>query len=224
MRMRRKKNLEERYNACSAMLLEIDIKDRNLNECNKIETKFNCESVFGNNNPIHLEIGCGKGGFVIEMAKRYPDINFIAVEKTKNVIVTAVEYAIEQDVHNIRFINVGAEYLENYFDDSSISRIYLNFSCPYPKKKYSKHRLTHENYLKIYKKILKPYAELHFKTDNTQLFEFSINSLSGFGFSLKNVTFDLHKSDFKNNIVTEYEQRFSDLGFPIYRLEAWLHG
>ena len=86
MRMRRKKNLEERYNACSAMLLEIDIKDRNLNECNKIETKFNCESVFGNNNPIHLEIGCGKGGFVIEMAKRYPDINFIAVEKTKNVI------------------------------------------------------------------------------------------------------------------------------------------
>ncbi len=220
MRMRKKKRLSERFEACSNLLIEINIESFNLND--KIDIgRFDCQSNFGNNNPVHLEIGCGKGQFVIEMAKRYPNINFIAVEKTKNVIVTALENALEQNVKNVRFINCGAEYLEGYFDEKVIERIYLNFSCPYPKKKYTKHRLTHENFLKLYKKVLVPHGEIHLKTDNTGFFEYTINSLCDFGFTLKNVTFNLHNSDFEGNITTEYEQRFSDMGCPIYRLEAY---
>ncbi len=221
--MRRKKNLDERLDACLDLLLKIELKSFNLNESELHIGKFNCEEIFGNNNPVHLEIGCGKGQFIIEMAKRCPEINFVAVEKTKNVIVTALENAGIEKIDNLRFINCGAEYLENYFEEKSIDRIYLNFSCPYPKKKYTKHRLTSENYLKIYKKILKPKSEIHLKTDNTGFFEFTINSMSGFGFVLKNVTFDLHKSDFEGNIITEYEKRFSDMGCSIYRLEAFLN-
>lgn len=221
--MRRKKNLDERVEACCDLLLQIDIKSFNLNEKDLHIGKFNCEEIFKNSNPVHLEIGCGKGQFVIEMAKRHPEINFIAVEKTENVIVTALENADKEKLDNLRFINCGAEYLENYFEDKSIDRIYLNFSCPYPKKKYAKHRLTSESYLKIYKKILKPKSEIHLKTDNTGFFEFTINSMSGFGFVLKNVTFDLHKSGFEGNIITEYEQRFANMGCSIYRLEAYLN-
>lgn len=221
MRMRKKKHLGERFEACSDMLININIENFNLKEINNVGT-FNREEIFGNNNPVHLEIGCGKGQFVIEMAKRHPEINFIAVEKTKNVLVTALENANKENIKNVRFINCGAEYLENYFEEKSIERIYLNFSCPYPKKKYAKHRLTHENFLKIYKKILVPLGEIHLKTDNTGFFEFTINSMSGFGFTLKNVTFDLHNSDFEGNIVTEYEERFSSQGYPIYRLEAFV--
>lgn len=221
MRMRKKKHLGERFEACSDMLININIENFNLKEINNVGT-FNREEIFGNNNPVHLEIGCGKGQFVIEMAKRHPEINFIAVEKTKNVLVTALENANKENIKNVRFINCGAEYLENYFEEKSIERIYLNFSCPYPKKKYAKHRLTHENFLKIYKKILVPKGEIHLKTDNTGFFEFTINSMSGFGFTLKNVTFDLHNSDFEGNIVTEYEERFSSQGYPIYRLEAFV--
>ena len=222
MRMRRKKNLEERLSACSEFLLDINIENRNLKEKSTDIKKFDCEKIFGNTKPLFLEIGCGKGQFVIEMAKRNPEINFVAVEKTENVIVTALENAIAENIHNVRFVCCGAEYLEDYFEPHSIERIFLNFSCPYPKKKYAKHRLTHDNFLKIYKKVLKQNCEIHLKTDNTQLFEFSINSLSGFGFVLNNVTFDLNKSDFQGNIITEYEKRFSDAGFSIYRLEAFL--
>ena len=116
---------------------------------------------------------------------------------------------MESDIKNIRFINCEAEYLENYFPEESIERLYLNFSCPFPKNRDAKHRLTHPNYLKIYKKILNPNCEIHMKTDNSKFFEFTINSMSGFGYMLKNVTFDLHSSGFEGNIVTEYEKRFS---------------
>ena len=222
MRMRRKKNLGERVKACSSLLIDIGINSLNLNESTIITEKFSREKVFSNNNPIHLEIGCGKGQFVIEMAKRNPDINFIAVEKTRNVIVTALENATSENIGNVRFINCGAEYLEDYFPHNSIERIYLNFSCPYPKNKYAKHRLTHENFLKIYEKLLVENGEIHLKTDNSAFFEFTINSMSGYGFTLKNVTFDLHNSGFEDNIVTEYEQRFLEMGCRIYRLEAFL--
>lgn len=221
MRMRRKKRLDERIDACNKLLLKIDINDMNLKNF-KEQQKFNAVEIFGNNNPVQLEIGCGKGQFIMELASRNPDINYVAVEKTPNVIVTALEKAVDNNITNVRFINCAAEYLENYFDEWSIDRLYLNFSCPFPKNRDAKHRLTHENYLNIYKKILKPTAEIHMKTDNTKLFEFTINSMSGFGYTLRNVTFDLHKSGFEGNIITEYEQRFTDMGMPIYRLEAFL--
>lgn len=221
MRMRRKKHLEERYDACSDLLIEVNVNSLNLSQLDDSIEKFDTQAVFGNKNPLWLEIGCGKGQFSIEMAKRYPDVNFLAVEKTQNVIVTAVENAMQSGVRNLRFIKCPAEYLEYYFSQKSVDRLFLNFSCPYPKNKYAKHRLTHENFLKIYDKFLKPHAEIHLKTDNTKFFEFTINSLSGFGYTLKNVTFDLHSSDFEGNIVTEYEKRFSDMGCNIYRLEAF---
>lgn len=220
MRMRRKKNLDERIEACSDLLLKINYENLNIKNSINIEEHFNCQEMFGNNNPVHLEIGCGKGQFVFEIAKLNPDINYIAIEKTPNVIICALEKVMESDIKNIRFINSGAEYLASYFDEASIERIYLNFSCPYPKPRYTKHRLTHEGFLKIYKRILKPPCEIHMKTDNAQLFEFTINSLSGYGYMLKNVCFNLHNSDFVGNIITEYEEKFSSLGFPIYRLEA----
>jgi len=220
MRMRRKKRLDERLEACSDLLLKVNRDDLNLKTAIENQGIFNAKEIFNNDNPVHLEIGCGKGQFVYEIAQLNPDINYVAIEKTPNVIVAALEKVIDSDLKNIRFINCEAEYLENFFPEASIERLYLNFSCPYPKNHDKKHRLTHENYLKIYKKILKPNCEIHMKTDNTKLFEFTINSLSGFGYMLKNVTFDLHNSDFKGNIVTEYEKRFSEMGCPIYRLEA----
>lgn len=222
MRMRRKKYLEERINICKDLLIEINFESMNLKEAIKQTQTFDCKEIFGNANPIELEIGCGKGQFIAEMAKLHPDINFIAIEKTRNVIVTAMEKIKELKLTNVKFINCPVEYLENYFPDNSISRIYLNFSCPFPKNKYAKHRLTHKNYLKLYKKILKPSAEVCVKTDNSKFFEFTINSMSGFGFTLKNVTFDLHNSDFQGNIVTEYEKKFLEKGSPIYRLEGFM--
>ena len=106
--------------------------------------------------------------------------------------------------------------------DGTIERLYLNFSCPFPKKKYENHRLTNKAFLKLYEMMLAPAAEIHQKTDNMHFFEYSIGELSDYGFTIKNVSLDLHNSDFEGNIVTEYEKRFSDLGQPIYRLEAYL--
>ena len=154
------------------------------------------------------------------VVKASPDINFIAVEMARNVIVSAMELAVKENLPNLKFLMGKAEYLEKFFPENSVERIYLNFSCPYPKETYKKHRLTHPVFLEIYKHILIPGGEIHQKTDNMKLFEFSIENLSQCGFKLKNVSLDLHNSGFEGNIVTEYEKRFSEQGFPIYRLEA----
>lgn len=222
MRMRRKKNLEERLEACGNYLFTIKSDDKNFKTALEDKKYFNYEELFGNNNPVHMEIGCGKGQFVCEIAKRNPDINYIAVEKSANVIVQAVEKVIEAGITNVRFVKGGAEYLPCYIPDGTIERLYLNFSCPYPKKRYANHRLTNKSFLALYEMMLADSAEIHQKTDNMHFFEYSINELSDYGYTIKNVSLDLHNSDFEGNIVTEYEKRFSDLGQPIYRLEAFL--
>ncbi|MBO4468487.1 MAG: tRNA (guanosine(46)-N7)-methyltransferase TrmB, partial [Clostridia bacterium] len=133
--------------------------------------------------------------------------------------------ALAENVHNLVFIKTSAEYLEKYVSPGSVSGIFLNFSCPYPRKRYASHRLTSEYFLRIYKTVLKEGAEIHQKTDNMNFFEFSIEEFSRCGFALKNVSLDVHKTDFEEsdeNIVTEYEQRFLSLGQPIYRLEAYI--
>lgn len=220
--MRKKKYLEERLDNCQENLIIIDRDDRNFNaEINESDF-FDYSSIFGNNNPVHLEIGCGKGQFSCEIAKRNPNINYIAVEKTANVIVSACEKAREQDIKNLIFVKCSAEYLRCYLPKNSIDRLYLNFSCPFPKKKYANHRLTAKPFLEIYKEILKQVAEIHFKTDNRGLFEFSIEQLSNNGFYLKDVCLDVHNSNIEDNIVTEYEQRFVSQGYPIYRLTAFM--
>ena len=125
-------------------------------------------------------------------------------------------------IRNVRFIKSNAEYLPKYIRDGVIERIFLNFSCPFPKNKYASHRLTHRRFLEIYKALMAPGAEIHQKTDNAKFFEFSIEQLTGFGFALKNVSLDLHASGFVGNIETEYERRFASQGLPIYRLEAYM--
>ena len=221
MRMRKKKNLETRLEEVKEYILSTDCDEKDF-EKDVPKTLFNYEELFGNNNPVRLEIGCGKGRFACELAKREPDINVLALEKCANVVVMASEAATAENIENLRFLHVGAEYLEKYIKPESIDRIYLNFSCPYPKNRYANHRLTNPRFLKSYKVILKKGAEIHQKTDNMHFFEYSIEELTGSGFSLKNISLDLHNSDFEGNIETEYEHRFASMGMPIYRLEAYL--
>lgn len=222
MRMRRKKNLEARLADCVGYMIECVHEDLNHENAEKEIKYIDYEEIFGNKNPIVLEIGCGKGTFACTYARQNPDINLIAVEKAANVIVSACETAKEMNLKNIKFMKCSAEYLPSYLPCGSISTIFLNFSCPFPKKSYAKHRLTHPRFLKIYKKLMRPGAVICQKTDNMHFFEFSIESFSSCGFKLSNISLDLHSSDFEGNIVTEYEKRFSDLGRPIYRLEARL--
>ncbi|MBR6564213.1 MAG: tRNA (guanosine(46)-N7)-methyltransferase TrmB [Clostridia bacterium] len=223
MRMRKKKYLEERLSAVSEILFRIDTFDRNFNTAILEKEYINLADWFGNDNPIYLEIGCGKGGFAAEFAKRNPDINLIALEKSANVIVGACEIAKNENIPNLRFICGSAEYIEKYIPEKCIERLFLNFSCPFPKNAYAVHRLTHHRFLKIYKNILKNGAEIHQKTDNMHFFEFSLQEFSQNGFALQNVSLDLHNSDFEGNIMTEYESRFVALGQPIYRLEAYVN-
>lgn len=222
MRMRKKKNLEKRLLSCENNLLTPRSDD--LNSVTAIDKKeyFDFKEMFGNDNPVELEIGCGKGGFICQLAKQNSDKNFIAVEKIGNVIVNGCERAEKENIKNIIFLKCGAEYLPKYFPENSIDNIYLNFSCPYPKKRYENHRLTNGRFLNLYKMFLKKDGMIFQKTDNMHFFEYSIAEFSQNGYALRNVSLDLHNSDFENNIMTEYEKRFSDLGQPIYRLEAYL--
>ncbi len=224
MRMRRKARLDERVAECraSGKLLVLNVEDRHFQRAVETKEYLDYEEIFGNKNPVVLEIGAGKGQFCCELAQREPDINILAVEKSSNIIVDAAEKAIALGLNNVELLRCDAEYLERYIPPRSISRIYLNFSCPYPKKSYAAHRLTHRKFLEIYKKLLADGAEIHQKTDNREFFEFSIEEFSQSGFTLKNISLDLHRSGFEGNIVTEYEKRFSDLGQPIYRLEAYI--
>lgn len=220
MRMRRKKHLDERLSSVSDILLSGEHEDRNFDTAILEKEYIDINDWFGNNNPVYLEIGCGKGRFAVRYAKRHKDINLIAVEKDANVIVSACELCIEENVSNLRFIKCSAEYIEKYIRPNSVSRIFLNFSCPYPKNKYASHRLTSDRFLEIYKRVLMAGAKIEQKTDNMHFFEFSIEQFSNAGFKLSHVSLDLHNSDFDDNIVTEYESRFVAQGLPIYRLEA----
>ena len=173
--------------------------------------KGNWLSRFNENNPIHIEIGCGKGRFIIEMAKRYPDINFIGIELQTSVIVTALEKQIEEKLPNLQLLQANANELRDYFEEDEVDRIYLTFSDPWPKNRHEKRRLTYKDFLTIYKAILKPEGELHFKTDNQGLFEYSLVSFSQFGTLLKEVYLDLHQTD-QENVMTEFEEKFSKKG------------
>ena len=171
----------------------------------------------------YVEIGCGKGKFIIENAEKNPDIDYIAVEKVPDVILLAAEKAKERDIKNIKFLICDAKELTELFEENSVDLIYLNFSDPWPKAKHYKRRLTYKTFLDVYRKILKNEGAVFFKTDNIGLFEFSLEQFTLDNWNLKNVTYDLHNSEFaEDNIMTEYEKNFSEKGFNINRLEAWL--
>ena len=176
---------------------------------------------FGNDHPLHVEIGCGKGKFITTMAERHPEINFLAVELQAEVILRALQRTEGREIHNLVFVQHNAAMLTDLFAPGEVSLIYLNFSDPWPKKRHAKRRLTYPSFLAIYRQVLKPDGEIHMKTDNEKLFEFSLNQFAAEGFQLRNITFDLHNSPFAaDNVMTEYEERFTAKGQRIYRLEA----
>ncbi len=176
--------------------------------------------LFNNDRPIHLEIGTGKGKFITEMAKLHPDINFIGIEAYTSVIVSALDKIIEADLPNVKLINKNAIEIDNFFAPGEITRIYLNFSDPWPKNRHEKRRLTYKSFLEKYQKILIPGGDIHLKTDNRGFFEYSLVSFSQFGLKLNAVSLDLHNSDFEGNVMTEYEEKFAAQGQRIYRCEV----
>lgn len=220
MRMRLRANLQEKMLACGEWLALYE----GLNfYARKEDEKYNlidCKKLFGNDNPVYLEIGCGKGDFIIQTALLHPEINFLALEKISNVIVLGLKRAYDMRIPNLRFINCNAQNLNYYLNAHTVSRIYLNFSCPYPKGTYKNHRLTNKRFLDIYKKILIDGSEIWQKTDNIHFFEYSLTEFSKSGFIITEMQLDLHHSDFEGNILTEYETKFSQMGMPIYRLVA----
>lgn len=180
--------------------------------------------VFGNDHPIHIEVGMGKGQFIIEMAKRNPEINYIGIEKYSSVLVRAVEKLEDFEQNNLRLIRMDAENIEEVFDKDEVDRIYLNFSDPWPKDRYAKRRLTSTRFLERYNNILTPEGRVMFKTDNKDLFDFSLEQVEEAGWILENHTYDLHHSEYnEGNVMTEYEEKFSAKGNPICRLVAYRH-
>lgn len=211
MRVKKKKHGEQRLADCG----NIVVKD--------FKTAGNTsQTLFGNSNPLRLEIGCGKGDFIVGTAAAEPDVNFLAIERISDVLVTAAEKVKKSELTNVRVCCLDAKELADIFINGSIDRIYLNFSDPWPKSKHAKRRLTYRTFLEIYKKILKPNGAVYFKTDNRDLFDFSVEEFTEFGLRLEKLTYDLHNSEFsEGNIMTEYEKRFSSMGVPINRVEAY---
>lgn len=189
---------------------------------NEKELKGNWQSVFEKEQPLYIEVGMGKGQFVIGMAQKNPHLNFIGIEKFDSVMVRALEKVIEAgELPNLKLLKIDADELTEIFEENEVAGVYLNFSDPWPKPRHAKRRLTHENFLKLYQMIMKEDGAIRFKTDNRLLFEYSLASLSQYGMILQDVALDLHKrEDLEWNVMTEYEQKFSAKGQPIYRLEA----
>lgn len=209
MRIKKIKNAKEKIESSKYLIL------------NPQEYKNKWNSFFGNDNKIRIEIGCGKGKFITELAKNNPDVNYIGIEMFDSVLLRAIEKQEELILPNLVFIRINALYLTDVFY-KEIDLIYLNFSDPWPKNRHHKRRLTSEQFLQVYDKIFKSAANIIQKTDNEELFIYSLESLSSHGYSLHNITFDLANSEyFKNNIQTEYETRFINMNKKIFKLEAY---
>ncbi len=213
MRMRKKKHGAERIAACSEILIDpIPL------------PAVDPQTYFSQVRPLHLEIGCGKGDFAVGMAAKHPECNFIAMERVSDVACLALEKAMdarESRPDNLRFMIGDAKNLTEWFPPHSVDCLYLNFSDPWPKKGYAKRRLTHGNFLALYREVLKPHGMLKLKTDNQGLFDFSLEEFERCGLEILWQTRDLHRSEQKNdNVMTEYERNFSERGQVIY--SAWV--
>lgn len=174
------------------------------------------QAEFNNDHPVHLEVGTGKGQFIIEMARRNPDTNFIGLELQDSVLVMALEKALEGELlPNLRFILGNALELSSYFEEGEVAKLFLNFSDPWPKARHAKRRLTFKTFLDQYKHVLQTDGLLQFKTDNQGLFEYSLTSMSQYGMDFLEISLNLHESDIEGNVQTEYEEKFSARGFRI---------
>ena len=204
MRLRNIRGASDVIDACPYVIKNIE------------EYKGKYKDIFNNNNPLHIEIGMGKGNFIIGMAKKYPNINFIGIEKFDSVLVRAIE-KVEEDIPNLRFIRMDATDIENVFS-KEVETIYLNFSDPWPKNRHTHRRLTSHEFLKRYDNLFINDKNIIMKTDNRKLFEFSIMSLTSYGYKIEEISLDMYNDDIKDNVQTEYEKKFHDKGFPIYKI------
>ncbi len=175
--------------------------------------------IFGNDNPIHIEIGMGKGKFLLELARENPGINYVGIEKYSSVLLRAIEKQREEELPNLRFLRMEAEHLGQAFGEGEVQRIYLNFSDPWPKDRHAKRRLTSREFLARYDGVLEKNGSVEFKTDNRELFDFSLEAAKGAGWKLLACTYDLHREKelMEGNVMTEYEERFSAQGNPIHK-------
>ena len=194
--------------------------DMAINEPTELKGKWKEE--FGNDNPIRIEIGMGKGKFITTLAMENPDINYIGIEKYSSVLIRAIERCEEIEVPNLRFIRMEAEYICDVFEKGEVDRIYLNFSDPWPKDRHAKRRLTSKQFFERYDVILKKDGIVEFKTDNDLLFQFSLEQVPEAGWELIEQTWDLHNDEIlmQGNVMTEYESKFSQMGNPIHKLIA----
>lgn len=207
MRLRKVKNVEEKIKEFDGLIISEPEKH-----------KGNWNKLFGNDNPIHLEIGMGKGKFIIEKAKREPNVNFIGCELVQSIIYKAAKSV--KDVPNLLMINYDALKLGEVFDKGEIGKIYLNFSDPWPKSRHEKRRLTSDSFLNVYREIKASDGVIEFKTDNRGLFEYSVMSLNNNGFEFLDISFDFHNDGRENIVTTEYEDRFSAKGNVIYFIKV----
>ena len=219
MRMRKKKHLEERLADVGSLWSNLRA-DSVRFDADEAPKYLDYTAIFGNDHPVHLEIGCGKGGFICELAARHPEINFLAVEVYANVLVSACEAAQERRLTNLHFLSGNAEYLTRFLPPHSIEKLYLNFSTPFPKNRQATHRLTHPHFLKMYRELLAEGAHVIQKTDGRVFFQYSLMQFSQCGYTLEDISLDLHADGIEDNIVTEYERKFVEQGLPIYRVDA----
>lgn len=189
---------------------------------NPREFKGRWKEEFGDNNPIHLELGCGRGGFMVQKAALNPNINYVSVDLKDEVLIFAKRKIEEAELENVRITALNISFISEVFEKNEIEKIYINFCNPWPKDRHNKRRLTHTRFLTEYKKFLKKGSQIWFKTDDTDLFNDSQEYFKECGFSIDFITYDLHNSDFKENLMTEYETKFTGLGMKIMFLIATL--
>ena len=218
--MHKKSHLEERLAACGPILTVADLAQKNMKLAAMERRLFDLQALFPQGGPVHLEVGCGKGGFVNQMAAMHPSVNFIAVEKISNVMIEACEECLKRGLNNVHFLICAAEVLPKYIPEGSIERIYLNFSNPLPKQGFVKQRLTNPRFLRIYRALLKEGGEIWQKTDDEDFFNYSLQSYEEEGMRVLSVCRDLAAQPFEGNVVTEHEARFMAEGKKIFRAEV----
>lgn len=188
---------------------------------NPSEKRGRWKEVFGNKNPIEIEVGMGKGRFIMELASLHPEINYVGIERYPSVLLRGLQKRAQMELDNIYFMCVDAKNLAEIFEPGEVQKIYLNFSDPWPKDRHAKRRLTSEEFMAVYDRVLKPDGVVEFKTDNKGLFDYSLEAVPRACWEIKEYTYDLHHSEMgEGNVMTEYEEKFSSQGNPIYKLVA----
>lgn len=212
MRLRKKPHTDEKLQQFADFVIVDEIGDK---------YKGKWREIFRNENPLHVELGTGKGDFITQIAAQNPEINYLGLDVEKAVLLSAARKV--NSLSNVRLLVFDINRIAEIFAEGEIDRLYINFCDPWPKKRHAKRRLTYINFLEMYKKILKPDGDIHFKTDNRGLFDFSLEQFEFAGLNVSDVTYDLHADEPPDNVRTEYENRFSAEGVPINRCVVKVH-